>query len=549
MENILVKLLIKIDLPTLHRLIGLVILNAIKSQNRGQNESDLAKILISKYRNKIFNEIEIRKAVINSLSRNQIIELSEKCRLASNSNNLYSKVIEYFSKSYNTGKSKILIDFLNLGEEYYYTINEDGRQEKELIYTKHGEIIDAPPFLHPYQKRIKDEIMYRLTQKYEKSFFVQMPTGAGKTLTAQECIVDYFRKPNQLNELKLPEKNKFVVWIVDTNELAEQSFKSFKKLWKARGDKPINAFRLFKNFNPNFTVEDGGIVFAGFDKFFSILNGGSNKQNDSLKYLIRNTSILLVDEAHHSLAETYYHCINAFKETLNIKIIGLSATPGTNSIDVTNSLVELYSNDKIIIRDDKWNVVNNAVDYLQKLDYLAKLSIKALETGVISNEANGNDILIELASNSERNEKILDQIKLANDLNESTLVFACTLDHIYALQILCEAKGIKAKYISGAVEQSERLNIIDEFKTKKFFILINLEILSTGIDLPNVNKIIITRPINSPNLLSQIIGRALRGKENGGNKENSIITVKDNLINYPSASFLYDYFEEAWERI
>jgi DNA repair protein RadD len=549
LENILVKLLIKIDLPTLHRLIGLVILNAIKSQNRGQNESDLAKILISKYRNKIFNEIEIRKAVINSLSRNQIIELSEKCRLASNSNNLYSKVIEYFSKSYNTGKSKILIDFLNLGEEYYYTINEDGRQEKELIYTKHGEIIDAPPFLHPYQKRIKDEIMYRLTQKYEKSFFVQMPTGAGKTLTAQECIVDYFRKPNQLNELKLPEKNKFVVWIVDTNELAEQSFKSFKKLWKARGDKPINAFRLFKNFNPNFTVEDGGIVFAGFDKFFSILNGGSNKQNDSLKYLIRNTSILLVDEAHHSLAETYYHCINAFKETLNIKIIGLSATPGTNSIDVTNSLVELYSNDKIIIRDDKWNVVNNAVDYLQKLDYLAKLSIKALETGVISNEANGNDILIELASNSERNEKILDQIKLANDLNESTLVFACTLDHIYALQILCEAKGIKAKYISGAVEQSERLNIIDEFKTKKFFILINLEILSTGIDLPNVNKIIITRPINSPNLLSQIIGRALRGKENGGNKENSIITVKDNLINYPSASFLYDYFEEAWERI
>lgn len=549
MKERLLKLLSRIDLPTLHKLVGVIILNAIKSVNKGEDETELSSILILKYDTLILNEKDIREAIVNSLNKDEIKNLGGQCELKNNGGSIYSKTIDFFSRGYNELKSQILADFLGLDSSYYFRNVVDTRRDKELITANYGEQMGILSYLHPYQKRVKDEVMYRLVQKNEKSFFVQMPTGAGKTLTALECVVDLLRKPNPLTEAKIPQKNKYIVWIVDTNELAEQAFQSFVKLWKLRGDRNLNAFRLFKNFNPDFSKDDGGMVFAGFDKFFSILKNSSSSQFESLKYLIANTELLIVDEAHHSLAETYNACISSFKNTPYIKILGLSATPGTNDTETTVKLVEMYSSDKISIRDDEWNPIGDAIQYLQQGEYLAKLTTKILETGVSANQSNEDRILVELASNSERNERIIEQIKLANDEKESTVVFACSLDHVYAILILCRAYGIEANYIIGAVEQSERLSVINSFKNREYFILINLEILSTGIDLPNIDKVIITRPISSPNLVSQILGRALRGVKNGGNSNNTIINLKDNLLNFPSASYLYDYFEGAWEKI
>ena len=115
--------------------------------------------------------------------------------------------------------------------------------------------------------------------------------------------------------------------------------------------------------------------------------------------------------------------------------------------------------------------------------------------------------------------------------------------------IMCRYRDITTKFIVGEVDQSDRIQILESFKKNEFYVLLNLDILSTGIDLPNINKIILARPISSPNLISQIIGRALRGPKNGGNTMNTIINLKDNIINFPGASFLYNYYEEHWEKV
>ena len=52
-----------------------------------------------------------------------------------------------------------------------------------------------------------------------------MPTGSGKTYTALEVAVDLFRYPRN---------NRFVVWLVDSNELAEQAFETFSDLWRLK---------------------------------------------------------------------------------------------------------------------------------------------------------------------------------------------------------------------------------------------------------------------------------------------------------------------------
>jgi DNA repair protein RadD len=550
MDERLVSILKKIDLPTIQSLVGVVILKAIKAVNKGEDETAIAEILALKYQNLILSNKEIRTSIINSLP------LAEAIRLANQTNSIhedsfrvYGKLIKYFNTSYNKSKSEILSNFLELGEKYYLSETVDSRCDQERITACHNEETRIVAYLHPYQKRVKDEIMHRLNQNTEKSFFVQMPTGAGKTYTALECVVDLMRKPRELDESLKPIGDKFIVWLVDRNELAEQAMESFNKLWKIRGDHEIYAFRVFKDFEPEFRGQKGGVVFAGFDKFYSILKNPDHKAHQSIKHLINNSELLIIDEAHHSLADTYFACINEFREVPFIKIIGLSATPGSTDLETTSKLVELYSADKISIRNENWEPVSDAIGYLQQSEYLARLSTKLLETGITSNESNEQKILNDLAANAERNQKIIEQIKLADENKESTVVFACSLDHVYALLILCRSMGVDAKYIIGAVDQADRIYILEQFKAKRYNILINLDILSTGIDLPNINKIIIARPISSPNLTSQILGRALRGPKNGGNEQNTIVNIKDNLMNFPGTSFLYNFYQGQWGRI
>lgn len=549
MHEQLVSILRKIDLPTLQRLVGTTILKAIRLAGTPEDESAIADTLALKYQTLALSNRDLRIAIINSLSPTDAVQLVERVGVNDIDDFRAYGSLEGFFASYNTSKSKILADFLGLGEDYYSIESKDERCSEELITVRYREDLKAVPYLHPYQKRVKDEIMIRLNQKSEKSFFVQMPTGAGKTYTALECVVDLLRRPPTIDERFRPSRNKFVVWLVDQNELAEQALDSFIRLWKLRGEHEVKAFRLFHHFEPDLEQENGGVVFAGFDKFYSALNNPAHRAHNSITNLISNSQLLVIDEAHHSLAATYFACINRFRETPFIKILGLSATPGTADTSTTAELVSLYSSDKISIRDEDWTPVSDAVSYLQNKKYLARLRTKLLETGITSTENDTGRILDELASNAERNSKILDQIKLANDNGEATLVFACTLDHVYALLILCRANGIEARHIVGDVEQSDRIGILEGFRRGEYNILINLDILSTGIDLPNVNKIILARPINSPNLVSQILGRALRGPKNGGNEENIIVNVKDNLLRFPGTSFLYNYYQGDWETL
>ena len=76
-------------------------------------------------------------------------------------------------------------------------------------------------------------------------------------------------------------------------------------------------------------------------------------------------------------------------------------------------------------------------------------------------------------------------------------------------------------------------------------ILINFGVLTTGFDAPQINTVIIARPTFSIVLYSQMVGRALRGPKNGGNKKNKLITLKDNLM-HGNMDELFENFETVW---
>jgi superfamily II DNA or RNA helicase len=146
-----------------------------------------------------------------------------------------------------------------------------------------------------------------------------------------------------------------------------------------------------------------------------------------------------------------------------------------------------------------------------------------------------------------RNIKILETVKdcIEKNSEESILIFAASTAHCIVLDMIFKKENISAKYILGSTKKEERIQSIKDFKDKKLNVLINFSVLSTGFDAPSLNTLIIARTINSKILGSQIIGRALRGKRNGGNKKNKIIVLKDNITGL-DPSFLFSYWEDFW---
>ena len=65
------------------------------------------------------------------------------------------------------------------------------------------------------------------------------------------------------------------------------------------------------------------------------------------------------------------------------------------------------------------------------------------------------------------------------------------------------------------------------FHKKKLDVLINVNILTEGTDLPQTQTVFLARPTVSRVLMTQMVGRALRGVSAGGTKEAYIVSFID----------------------
>ena len=125
-----------------------------------------------------------------------------------------------------------------------------------------------------------------------------------------------------------------------------------------------------------------------------------------------------------------------------------------------------------------------------------------------------------------------------------TLVFALNKIHAFTLKALFEEYGKKygiktgvivsdtsSDFIGIDVSDEENKRQIEEYRNGEIQILINVNILTEGIDLPKTKTVFLTRPTISTVLMTQMIGRALRGEKAGGTKEAYIVSFVDNWNN------------------
>ena len=64
-------------------------------------------------------------------------------------------------------------------------------------------------------------------------------------------------------------------------------------------------------------------------------------------------------------------------------------------------------------------------------------------------------------------------------------------------------------------------------------VLVNVQMLTEGVDVPLVQTVFLTRPTVSSILLRQMIGRGLRGPAQGGTKTAYIVSFEDHWERFP----------------
>ncbi|MGB2578354.1 excinuclease ABC subunit B [Elusimicrobium simillimum] len=110
---------------------------------------------------------------------------------------------------------------------------------------------------------------------------------------------------------------------------------------------------------------------------------------------------------------------------------------------------------------------------------------------------------------------LLSKIEERTKNKQRTLVLALTKKTAEDLTEYLDEKGVKARYLHSDIESLERIEILQQFKQGKFDVLVGINLLREGIDIPQVGLVAILGADNEGFLrnqttLIQISGRAAR---------------------------------------
>jgi DNA repair protein RadD len=394
--------------------------------------------------------------------------------------------------------------------------------------------------LKDYQFAVFHEASTRLEPNCSR-FVIQMPTGSGKTRTAMELVAAI------LNEA--PEGS-VVVWLAHSGELCDQAYECFVETWAHLGGRPVRVARLWgASSTLPYASNESCFVIGGFQKLHRMLKGNEVPFEE----LRRRVHTVVVDEAHKVLAPTYVEVTRALLGD-STRVVGLTATPGRSiaNDEENRALAEFFFNSIVAIPDGGGSVIGS----LRKRGILSDATYEPLRTSttitLTTSQIRGlaayldlpESVLVALAADDIRNLEIVRRLQKECQLGGHILFFACSVDHSRFVCANLVYLGIKAAHVDGETSAARRKHTIDAFRRGEIQVLCNFGVLSTGFDAPRVDVVFISRPTASIVLYSQMIGRGLRGPAIGGTASCKIIDVRDNIVGFPDADGMYEYFAE-----
>ncbi len=328
----------------------------------------------------------------------------------------------------------------------------------------------------------------KLIQAGENRAILISATGTGKTYASAFAMRELgFKK---------------VLFLVHRSQLARQSLKSYKNV-----------------FSDNISMGLVGSGYKEYDKDYIFATVQTlNKEDYLKKYAPDNFDCIILDEAHHSSADTYQKIMSYFKPKL---WLGMTATPDKRDDNIAGKNIYEIFNHNIAYEIRLQQAMKE--DLLCPFHYFGITDISMLDDKKISSKKMDITDFNQLVSD----ERVSHIIKQANYYGYSGervkgLVFCSRIDETEKLSKKFNALGYRTIALNGNSSEEERTkaferlamneeDITDELKPLDY--IFSVEILNEGVDIVEVNQIIMLRPTQSPIVFTQQLGRGLRKAE------------------------------------
>lgn len=208
--------------------------------------------------------------------------------------------------------------------------------------------------------------------------------------------------------------------------------------------------------------------------------------------------VILVDEAHHALAKSYQRILNKFPQAI---VLLFTATPHrTGRVQLDRIADDIIVGQSIHELTEKGFLA--PFRYFQPPgDFDSKL-LKRGSTGDFTNDS------MQQAMSTKIFGHIVKQYKRIAD-GMQAVVYTYSVDSAIKIANEFNSEGISAIEVDGTTPKEKRALAVRKFRDQEIKILVNVNLFTEGVDLPNVDCVIMARPTASLALYLQFSMRCL----------------------------------------
>ncbi len=304
-----------------------------------------------------------------------------------------------------------------------------------------------------------------------KAGLVVLATGIGKTWLAAFDSMD--------------PKFKRILFVAHREEILQQAMRTFRRI------RPRGSFGFYDG---NKKIPDADILFA------SIQTLG---RRSHLNQFDRNAfDYVVVDEFHHASASTYRRLISHFEPRF---LLGLTATPERTD---GGDLLELCQ-ENLVYRSDLREGIR--AQLLSPFRYFGVPDDVDYQNIPWRNSRFSEEELTNALATQARARNAYEQWKKHG--GKRTLAFCVSQRHADYMQAHFRAGGVETVAVHSGANSAPRTSSLEDLASGKLEVLFAVDMLNEGVDIPDIDTVMMLRPTESQILWLQQLGRGLRFRE------------------------------------
>jgi superfamily II DNA or RNA helicase/diadenosine tetraphosphate (Ap4A) HIT family hydrolase len=211
---------------------------------------------------------------------------------------------------------------------------------------------------------------------------------------------------------------------------------------------------------------------------------------------------IVIDEFHHAAAATYRKILGHFRPRF---LLGLTATP--ERMD-GRSLLELCG-DNLVYRRDLVHGISRRL--LVPFRYFGvKDSVDFEPIPWRSGKFDPAALTLAVTTEEHAEQALAEYEKRASAGARRALCFCCTVEHADFMAAFFRRRGKRAQAVHSGPTSAPRAKSLRELESGALEIVCAVDVFNEGLDVPEVNTVLMLRPTESPVIFLQQLGRGLR---------------------------------------